>query len=136
MTPGSERPYAGPAPDRPPRRSSRRERIFVLAGIALAVPATAVIPVLDIDRAAIGLVWLVAIAWTALAGLAAALRCGIVEGDWSAFGGCRCRGDWPSDSRAERFDWDTRTGRYAWMRIEEDRQRLLEDDRLHSRHGI
>ena len=34
------------------------------------------------------------------------------------------------DTRAEGFDWNTRTGQFAYMRIDEDRQRLLEDDRL------
>ena len=126
----SEPPSAGPAPDRTPRRSIRRERAFVLAGIALAAPVTAVLLVLDADRAAVGFVWLIAIAWTAAASLAAALRRGIVDRDWSAFGDRRCRHAWLPDTRAESFDWDTRTGAFAYMRIREDRQRLLEDDRL------
>lgn len=126
----TEPPAAGPAPDRPPRRSTPRERAFVLGGLALAAPATAVILVLDIDREIVGLVWLVAVAWTALASLAAALRCAIVDGDRSAFGRSGCRHDWPPDTRGEGFDWSSRTGRFAWMRFQEDRERLL-DDGLH-----
>ncbi len=126
----SEPPPVGPAPHRPPRSSTWRERAFVLAGIALAAPVSAVLLVLDIDREIVGFAWSVAIAWTALASLAAALRRGIVDGDWSAFDDRWRRHSWLRDSRSERFDWDTRTGAFAYMRIREDRQRLLEDDRL------
>ena len=125
----SEPPSASP-PHRPPRRSTPRERAFVLGTIALAPPVTAVLLVLDIDRPAIGLVWLIAVAWTALASIAAAIRSGIVDGDRSAFDGCGRRHTCPPDTRAEGFDWDTRTGQFAYMRVQEDRERLLEDDRL------
>ncbi len=113
-----------------PASSTPRERAFVLGGLALAPPVTAVLLVLDIDREAIGLVWLVAVAWTAVASLAAAIRCGIVHGGRSAFDGRGRRHACPPDTRAEGFDWNTRTGQFAYMRIDEDRQRLLEDDRL------
>ena len=113
-----------------PASSTPRERAFVLGGLALAPPVTAVLLVLDIDRPAIGLVWLIAVAWTALASIAAAIRSGIVDGDWSAFDGCGRRHDRLPDTRAESFDWDTRTGQFAYMRVQEDRERLLEDDRL------
>ena len=121
MPPSSEPPSASSTP---------RERAFVLGGLALAPPVTAVLPVLDIDRPAIGLVWPIAVAWTALASIAAAIRSGIVDGNWSAFDGCGCRHDPFPDTRAEGFDWNTRTGQFACMRIDEDRERLLEDDRL------
>ena len=132
----SEPPSASPALDGIPRRSTWRERAFVLGGFALAAPATAVLLVLGMDRAAVGLVWLIAIAWTAIASLASALRCGIVDRDWSAFDGRGRRHACLPDTRAERFDWDTRTGAFAYMRIREDRERLLEDDGLRNRHGI
>ena len=121
MAPRSEPPSASSTP---------RERAFVLGAIALAAPVTVVLVVLDIDRAAIGLVWLIAVAWTAVASLAAAIRCGIVHGDRSAFDGRARRRDRLPDTRAESFDWNTRTGQFAYMRIDEDRERLLEDDRL------
>ena len=132
----SEPPSASPAPHGIQRRSTWRERAFVLAGIALAAPATVVLLVLDADRAAVGFVWSVAIAWTALASLAAALRCGLVDRDWSAFDGRAHRHACLPDTRAERFDWDTRTGAFAYMRIRETRERLLEDDGLRNHHGI
>ena len=115
----------------PPSASSTwRERAFVLGGLAFAPPVNAVLLILDIDRAAIGLVWLVAVAWTALASIAAGIRCGIVHGDRSAFDGRGCRHACPPDTGAESFDWGTRTGQFAYMRIDEDRQRLLQDDCL------
>ena len=119
-----------PSSEPPSASSTWRERAFVLGGLALAPPVTAVLLVLDIDRAAIGLVWLVAVAWTALASIAAAIRSGIVHSDRSAFDGRGCRHDPFPDTRAEGFDWDTRTGQFAYMRVQEDRQRLLQDDCL------
>ena len=73
------------------------------------------------------MIWIAAIAWTAAASLAAALRRGFVHGDWSAFNGRGRRHTWLPDSRSERFDWDTRPGRFAWMRIRENRERLPRD---------
>ena len=70
-----------------PRRSGWRERAFVLGGLALAAPVTAVLVVLGAGGEAVGFVWLVAVIWTALASLGAALRCGFADRDWSAFRG-------------------------------------------------
>ena len=122
----AEHPSRHSRPHDRPRRSSRRERAFVLGGLALALPVTAAALVLDADGEAVGFVWLSAVAWTALASLAAALRSGLADGDWSAFRG----GDDVPDTRAESFDWDTRTGAFAYLRIREDRERLLDDDGL------
>jgi len=124
----SERPSRGPTPL---RGSTWRERAFVLGGLALAVPATAVLLVLGADGELVGFVWLVAVAWTALASLAAALWSGFLHGDWSAFrGGSDARHEHLPDTRAEGFDWDTRTGAFAYLRVQENRERLLDDDRL------
>lgn len=129
----SKPPPDGTGRPRLPRRSTRRERAFVLGGLALAVPVSAVLLVFDADGGIVGFVWLVAVAWTATASLAAALRCGLAHGDWSAFAGrrrqCRRR-ERPPDTGAEGFDWNTGTGAFAYMRIADDRERLLEDDRL------
>ena len=116
-----------------PRRSTWRERAFVLGGLALALPATAVSLALGAGGGVVGFVWLVAVAWTVAASLACALRRGLVDRDWTAFRGTGRRHDRLPDTRAESFDWDTRTGAFAWMRIREDRERLLDDDRSH--HG-
>ena len=128
MTRISERPSPDTRPHPRPRPSTWRERAFVLGGLALAAPVTAVPVVLDAGGEAIGFVWLVAVAWTAAASLAAALRCGFVDRDWSAFHGGRAgRHACPPDTSGENFDWDTRTGAFAYMRIREDRERLLDD---------
>ena len=121
-------PPDGTGRPRMPRRSTWRERAFVLGGLALAVPVTAVSLPLGADGEIVGFVWVIAVAWTAIASLAAALGCGLAHGDRSAFGG-RGRGC-PPDTDAEGFDWSTRTGAFAYMRIAEDRERLLED------HGL
>ena len=129
----SEGPSRDSRPHGSPRRSGWRERAFVLGGLALAAPVTAVLVVLGADGGAVGFVWLVAVIWTALASLAAALRSGLLHGDWSAFrGGCgprqACRRhECPPDTRAESFDWNTRTGAFAHMRIRDDRDSLLDD---------
>ena len=105
------------------RRISRRERAFVLAGPGVALLATGAAHACGAGTELLAPVWLAALAWTVLTSLAGALRRGI-GGDWSAFR----TGDLP-DGHGERFDWDTRTGRYAWMRDLEDRH-LHDDDHL------
>ena len=118
----------GSSRDARPRRSGWRERAFVLGGLALAAPVTAVLVVLGAGGETVGFVWLVAVIWTALASLAAALRCGFLHRDWSAFRGGRAgRHECPPDTRAEGFDWNTRTGSFAHLRIRDDRERLLDD---------
>ena len=112
-----------PAPA--PGRSTARERAFVLAGLAIALAATAVGIATGFPGEVLGAIWIAAIAWTVPASLAAALRCGFVHGDRSAFNRRGRRHKWLPDSRAERFDWDTRSGRYAWMRTRGNRRRLM-----------
>ena len=114
--------------DRRPRRSTWRERAFVLAAPALAVPVTAAAPALGLESHVVGFVWAAALAWTVAASLAAALRCAIAHGDRSAFARRRRR-----DGRAERFDWDTRSGVWAWRRAADRRRRLFGDTRAGDR---
>ena len=131
MTRTTERPSRDSGPAARPRPSSRRERVFVMGALAMALPVTALLLVMGSGGEAVGLVWLAAIAWTGIAALAAALRSGLVYGDWSAFRGSSGRGqECPPDTAAEGFDWNTRTGAFAYMRIHDDRDRLLDDDRL------
>ena len=118
------RNFEGPSREAPPRRSTWRERAFVLGGLALAAALTAAAFAIDLQDHTVGLAWAAALAWTVLASLACGLRRGIAHGDWSAFTDRRRR-----DSRAERFDWDTRSGAWAWMRTAEGCRRLLEDGR-------
>ena len=102
------------------KRHSWRERAFVLGGFAVAALWTAVAAILGFGMEAAGPLWLAAILWTVPTSLALALRRGFRDRDWSAF-----RGHELPDGRDERFDWDTRSGRYAHRRIEEEQRRLL-----------
>ena len=110
----------GTSTDRRQRRSTWRERLFVLGGFALAALYTAASLAAGSGTEAIGPLWMAAIAWTVPASLALALRRGFVHRDWSAF-----RDYELPDGREERFDWDTRSGRYAYRRIAEEQERLL-----------
>ena len=110
----------GTSTDRPQRRSTWRERLFVLGGIALAALYTAASVAAGTGTEAIGPLWMAAIAWTVMAALAAALWQGLRHRDWSAF-----RSYELADGSADGFDWGTRTGSYAWMRIHEEHERLM-----------
>ena len=106
------------------RRTTWRERAFVLGGLAPAALCTAASSVLGTEFVAFA--WLAAIAWTVSASLAAALWRGFRHRDWSAFRGCEL-----PDDRDDEIDWATRTGTYAWLGDLEDR-RLHDDDHLRS----
>ena len=110
----------GTSTGRRQRRNTWRERLFVLGGFALAALYTAASLAAGSGTEAIGPLWMAAIAWTVPASLALALRRGFVYRDWSAF-----RDYELPDGREERFDWDTRSGRYAYRRIAEEQERLL-----------
>ena len=111
---------AGTPTTRPPRRSTWRERLFVLGGLALAALYTAASLAAGAGAEAVGPLWMAAIAWTAVAALAAALWQGVRRRDWSAFRRTRL----PDGSR-DTFDWSTRTGAYAYLRIQEEHERLM-----------
>ena len=107
-----------------------RERLFVLAGLLLAMLCTAGSLALDAGTAWIGSIWMAAIAWTVFASLAGALRRGIVHRDWSAFGGHDL-----DRGREDEIDWSTKTGAWAYLRIAEEHERLMrDDDHLHHHH--
>ena len=106
------------------RRTTWRERAFVLGGLAPAALCTAASSVLGTEFVAFA--WIAAIAWTVPASLAAALWRGFRRRDWSAFRGCEL-----PDDRDDEVDWATRTGTYAWLGDLEDR-RLHDDDHLRS----
>ncbi len=108
--------------DYPRTRYTWRERAFVLAGIGVAATVTAVSLALGWGLEPIGPVWAAAIGWTVVANLAHALWRGFRLGDWSAFRSC----DPPDGS--DTFDWSTRTGAYAYMRIADEHDRLMRED--------
>ena len=102
----------GPDPaDGNPADGNSGERVGVLFGLAVALPATPILPILGTDWQAVQLLWIVAVIWTIVASLIHALRQGIRHGDWSAF---RC-GEIPRDD--DDLDYATKTGRYAYLRI-------------------
>ena len=107
---------------------SWRTRAFVLGGLAFALAVTVFAVAAGTGVRLLGGVWFWAAVWTALAALACALWQGLRHGDWSAFG----RYGLPEDG-GDRFDWATRTGRYAWLRDVEDRD--LNDDEHLRGHG-
>ena len=89
----------------------------------MAALATAAALGFGTDTALLGPLWLAALAWTVLASLAGALIRGLRHGDWSAFR----RHELP-DGRDDRIDWISKTGAYAYLRIQDDHDRLLRDD--------
>ena len=108
---------------------SRRARAFVLGGLALALAATVFSVATGTGVRFLGGIWFWTVIWTALAAVACALWRGCRYGDWSAFG----RYQLPEES-GDRFDWATKTGRYAWLRDPEDRE-LHDEDPLCGHHG-
>ena len=100
----------------PSVRTGWRTRAFVLGGLVLALAATVIAVAAGIGVRFLGGIWFWAVVWTVLAGLACALWRGFRYWDWSAFG----RYELPEED-GDRFDWSTRTGRYAYLRGFEDR---------------
>ncbi len=111
---------AGTSTARPQRWTTGAERLFVLGGIALAALYTAASLAAGSGAEAIGALWMAAIAWTAMASLAAALWQGFRHRDWSSFRRYRL-----PDGSGDNFDWGTRTGSYAYLRIQEEHERLM-----------
>ena len=103
-------------------RTTWAERAFVLGGFAVAALWTVVAAAFGLDMNAACAAWLAAVLWTVPSSLALALRRGIAHRDWSAF----CDYELPDDT--DTIDWSTRTGRYAYMRIAEQNERLLRGD--------
>ena len=111
----------------PPARTARSritkvERMIVLGGFAAAAAWTVIALLAGVGTAAIGALWLAAIAWTIVTSLALALRRGLRHGDWSAF---RRRG--LPDGRDERIDAATGSGQYAHLSVAEEHERMMRD---------
>ena len=113
----------GTSTDRRQRRSTGAERLLVLGGLALAALYTAGSLAAGTGTEAIGPLWMAGILWMVPSSLAAALWRGFRRRDWSAFGGYRL-----DCGRDENFDWDTRSGEYAWMAVAEEHERLMRGD--------
>ena len=90
-------------------------RTFVLAGPVLALHFTVFSLATGTGIGLLVAVWFGAALWSFLTALVLVLWRGFHGRDWSAFS----RHELP-EGRGERFDWSTRTGRYAWRRDFED----------------
>ena len=98
----------------------------------MTVPVTLLLVLVGATSDWVGAAWLVAILWAIAASFVQALLQGLRRGDWSAFAGC----DLPPDD--ENFDWDLKSGRYAYLRIQARNEEMMrEGDRfLEHRHHV
>ena len=105
---------------RRPRKTLRRPRaLWVLGPVATAVPVTPVLMLAGADCTAA--LWFAALLWAIAASFVQALWQGLRQGDWSAF---TCE-DFPRDD--ENFDWETKSGRFAYLRIQAEHEPLKRD---------
>ncbi len=92
-------------------------RALVLAGPALALLATIFSLAAGSGLRLLWDVWFCAALWAFIAALSCVLWRGFRHGDWTAFTRYRL-----PDDHGERFDWTTRTGRYAHLRDLEEQE--------------
>ena len=104
--------------------------VWILGAPALALAAMAAFMLAGVGPDWIRAVWLAAAIWTVAASFVQALWMGLRHGDWSAF---TCEELPPDD---ENLDFETKTGRYAYKRIQARNEELMrEGDRfLEHRH--
>ena len=94
----------------------------------MAVPVTLVLVLVDATSEWVGAAWLVAVLWTIAASFILALWQGLRRGDWSAF----TRFELPPDD--ENLDFETKTGRYAYRRIQARNEELMREGDLLLEH--
>ncbi|MCY3824187.1 MAG: hypothetical protein OXG62_09990 [Nitrospinae bacterium] len=104
------------------RNPSKAARAIVLGGPALALLFTLYVLVSGSGARLLFTVWFWAVLWTFLTALAGAVWRAF-QGDCSAFTGYEL-----PEGDGDRFDWATRTGRYAWRRDDEERELHVHDD--------
>ena len=121
-------------PDSP--HSAVRGAQWVLGAPALALAATFMLVAAGAPGDWIGAVWLVALLVTIAASFTQALLAGVRHGDWSAFACAHppctaLRRDDPD------FDFATRTGLYAHLRVRDEHESLTrEGDRYLGDHDL
>ena len=93
---------------------------WVLGIPAFALAATPVLALANAPGDWLGAVWLLAVLWTIAASLVQSVWAGIRHGDWSAFSCCTC-------PRDDDFDYFSRTGAYAHLRIRADHEALMRE---------
>ena len=104
------------------RNPSKAAQAIVLGGPALALLFTLYVLVSGSGARLLFTVWFWAVLWTFLTALAGAVWRAF-QGDCSAFTGYEL-----PEGDGDRFDWATRTGRYAWRRDDEERELHAHDD--------
>ena len=114
---------------KPTRLNATPSAWWILGAPALALVATAAFMLAGAGLDWVRAVWLAAVIWTVTASFVQALSKGLRHGDWSAF---TCEVLPPDD---EQFDFETKPGRYAYVRIQARNEELLRDgDRLLEDH--
>ena len=106
-----------------------RSTLWVLGPLAVAVPVSVALAFAGADGDWFGAVWVAVLFWTIGATFVQALWQGLRHGDWAAFTYC----DWPSTD--DDFDFETRSGEFAYLRIRAEHEALVrEDDRVLEDH--
>ena len=100
----------------PPGGPAWRDRLLVLGGLAVAFVLTPALLALGAGAEPIQALWMLAVLWTIGAALAGALRRGLRHGDWRAWRGG------PAPDRAEEDEWATQTGRYTYLRDDDEEE--------------
>ena len=93
------------------RKPSAAAHVIILAGPLLALPYSLITLTGGRGVRFICAAWLLAAIWVFLTALSGALWRGIRHHDWSAFSSYAL-----AERNDDRFDWETRTGRYSWRR--------------------
>ena len=104
-----------PVPTPPtPGGPTWRDRALVLGGLALAAVLTPALLALGADAQVLQALWMLAVLWTLGAALAGALLRSLRHGDWRAWRAG------PAPDRTEEDEWATRTGRYTYLRDDDE----------------
>ena len=102
-------------------RPAVRRALWVLAPLAVAVPISGALAFAGAGADWMGALWLAAVLWAIGASFVQALWQGLRHGDWSAFRTC----DLPGND--DDFDFETRSGAFAFMRIRAGHESLMRD---------
>ena len=103
------------------RSTAVRRVLWVLGPLATAVPVTAVLMFAGAGADWTAALWFAAVLWAIAASFMQALWQGLCQGDWSAF---TCE-EFPRDD--ENFDWETKSGQFAYLRIQAEHEALMRD---------
>lgn len=111
------------------RELAARSTLWVLGPSAMALLVTPILAFAGAGSDWVAFTWLMAVLWAIAASFVQALWQGLRHGDRSAFSYCELpRND-------DNFDFCTKTGRYAYLRIQADHETLMrESDRLIENH--